>query len=95
MAGCLIGTAGILILTILCSVTGTISLQYNAFSIWLIPVILSVFIQCTAEELLRGYVPAVLEGSRKWDTIASVSGTLFIFHHSFNDLRGDFIPCSV
>jgi membrane protease YdiL (CAAX protease family) len=34
--------------------------------------------------LLRGYVPAVLNGRHRHDAVAFVSGALFIFHHIFN-----------
>ena len=48
-------------------------------------VIIPLFIQCSAEEiLLRAYVPAVVGRKHSWDVVCFVSGTLFIFHHIFN-----------
>lgn len=72
-------------LAFLAGVTNTVVFSFNEFEALILPLIFFVFIQCTAEEvLLRGYVPAILERKHRWDSVAFVSGTLFIFHHELN-----------
>ncbi len=83
--GLLIGAAVMLFLTFLTSISGAVTYSYQSFHFLIIPLIFFVFIQCCAEEmLLRGYVPAVLDPHHRYDAVAFVSGTLFIFHHIFN-----------
>lgn len=73
------------LLTLLTALSGAVTFTYNRFDWRLIPAILPLFIQCTAEEmLLRGYVPAVAGERHSWDAVCFVSGTLFIFHHILN-----------
>ena len=70
------------LLTLLASISGTVTFKYNRFEWQLIPVILPLFIQCFAEEiLLRAYVPAVVGEKHSWDVVCFTSGALFIFHH--------------
>ena len=83
--GLLIGAAVMLLLVLLSSVSGAVTYSYQSFSFLVIPLIFFVFIQCCAEEmLLRGFVPAVLDPHHRFDAVAFVSGSLFIFHHIFN-----------
>lgn len=83
--GLLLGFTCLGLLTLLAALSGAVTFTFNRFTWQLIPVILPLFIQCTAEEiLLRGYVPAVLKGTHRWDVICFTSGMLFIFHHIFN-----------
>ena len=83
--GLLIGTAVMLFLILLSSVSGAVTYRYQSFHFLILPLIFFVFIQCCAEEiLLRGYVPAVLDPHHSQDAVAFVSGSLFIFHHIFN-----------
>ena len=85
--GLLIGFAANGILASLAGISHTIEYSFNEFEPLVLPLIFFVFIQCTAEEvLLRGYVPAVLEKGHSWDSVAFVSGALFIFHHELNML---------
>ena len=80
--GLLIGFAANGILALLAGISHTIEYSFNEFEPLVLSLIFFVFIQCTAEEvLLRGYVPAVLEKGHSWDSVAFVSGALFIFHH--------------
>lgn len=72
-------------LTLLATLTGAVTFRFNRFDWRLIPAILPLFIQCSAEEiLLRGYVPAVAGERHGWDAVCFASGTLFIFHHIIN-----------
>ena len=72
-------------LTLLATLTGAVTFRFNRFDWRLIPAILPLFIQCSAEEiLLRGYVPAVAGERHSWDAVCFASGTLFIFHHIIN-----------
>ena len=72
-------------LTLLATLTGAVTFRFNRFDWRLVPAILPLFIQCSAEEiLLRGYVPAVMGERHSWDAVCFVSGTLFIFHHIVN-----------
>lgn len=83
--GLLIGSAVMLFLTLLASLSGAVKYSYQSFHFLVIPLIFFVFIQCCAEEiLLRGYVPAVLDPHHRYDAVAFVSGALFIFHHILN-----------
>ena len=83
--GLLIGAVVMLFLTLLTRLSGAVTYSYQSFNFLIIPLIFFVFIQCCAEEmLLRGYVPAVLDPHHRYDAVAFVSGTLFIFHHIFN-----------
>ena len=83
--GLLLGAAVMLFLIFLSAVSGSVIYSYQSFSFLVIPLIFFVFIQCSAEEmLLRGYVPAVLDPEHRYDAVAFVSGSLFIFHHIFN-----------
>ena len=66
-------------------------LRYDGFEWQLFPVMIPLFIQCSAEEiLLRAYVPAVVGKKHSWDVVCFVSGTLFIFHHIFNMMNSGF-----
>ena len=79
------------LLTLLASISGTASFVYDGFEWQLIPVIIPLFIQCSAEEiLLRAYVPAVVGERHSWDVVCFTSGTLFIFHHIFNMMYSGF-----
>ena len=72
-------------LTLLATLTGAVTFRFNRFDWRLIPAILPLFIQCSAEEiLLRGYVPAVAGERHGWDGVCFASGALFIFHHIIN-----------
>ena len=72
-------------LTLLGSILGTVTYKYAGVEWQLIPVILPLFIQCTAEEiLLRAYVPAAVRERHNRDVVCLVSGTLFIIHHMLN-----------
>ena len=83
--GFLLGFAFLGLATLLAVLTGTISFSYSRFEWQIIPILLPLFIQCAAEEiLLRGYVPAVLGRKHSWDVVCFVSGALFIFHHIVN-----------
>ena len=83
--GLLLGFLFLGLETAIVAATGTATFTFNRFSFWLIPVIIPLFIQCSAEEiLLRGYVLSVVGEKHKWDTVCFVSGTLFIFHHIVN-----------
>lgn len=83
--GLVLGGLAILLLTVLAWISGTVTFTYKRFDWQLIPVILPLFIQCAAEELLlRGYVPAVVGSKHSWDVVCFVSGGLFIFHHIVN-----------
>ena len=85
--GFVLGVLCIGILSLLGMVFGAITFSINGFDWRIIPVIIPLFIQCSAEEiLLRGYVPAVLKDKHSWDVVCFVSGTLFIFHHILNML---------
>ena len=82
--GLVLGFVWMSILVLATHLSGTITYHFNHFEWAVVPLIIPLFIQCAAEEmLLRGYVPAVMEGHR-WDTICFVSGALFIFHHILN-----------
>ena len=83
--GFLLGFAFLGLATLLAVLTGTVSFSYTRFDWQVIPVIVPLFIQCAAEEiLLRGYVPAVVGHKHSWDAVCFVSGALFIFHHIVN-----------
>ena len=83
--GLTLGLLAIGLLTLLAGISGSVTFQYNGFKWQLFPVILPLFIQCFAEELLlRAYVPAVVGEKHSWDVVCFVSGTLFIFHHILN-----------
>ena len=83
--GLLLGALFLGLETALVALSGTATFSFNQFSFWLIPVIIPLFIQCSAEEiLLRGYVLSVVGEKHSWDTVCFVSGTLFIFHHIVN-----------
>ena len=83
--GLVLGGVAISLLTFLASISGTVTFAFNWLDWQLVPVILPLFIQCTAEELLlRGYVPAVVGAKHSWDVVSFVSGGLFIFHHILN-----------
>ena len=83
--GLVLGGVAISLLTFLASISGTVTFAFNGLDWQLFPVILPLFIQCTAEELLlRGYVPAVVGSKHSWDVVSFVSGGLFIFHHILN-----------
>ena len=78
-------------LTFLAGISGTVTFEYTGFEWQLIPVILPLFIQCSAEEiLLRAYVPAVVGEKHSWDVVCFTSGTLFIFHHILNMIYSGF-----
>ncbi len=83
--GFLLGFAFLGLLTLLAALTGAVAFPSFRFDWQVIPVLLPLFIQCTAEELLlRGYVPAVVGQKHSWDAVCFVSGALFIFHHIVN-----------
>ena len=83
--GLVLGILAMCLLTFLAVVSGTMTFRYDGFEWQLFPVIIPLFIQCSAEEiLLRAYVPAVVGRKHSWDVVCFVSGTLFIFHHIFN-----------
>lgn len=83
--GFLLGVIAISILTFFAAVSKTVTFQYRGFNWRILPALLPLFIQCTAEELLlRGYVPAVAERNHRWDAVCFLSGILFIFHHILN-----------
>jgi len=83
--GFLLGFAFLGLATLVAVLTGTVSFSYSRFEWQVIPILLPLFIQCTAEEiLLRGYVPAVVGHKHSWDVVCFVSGALFIFHHIVN-----------
>ena len=85
LVGFVMGLASVGLLTFLAWISGAMTFSYAGLDWQLIPVIIPLFIQCTAEEiLLRGYVPAVMEKNHSWDAVCFVSGTLFIFHHVVN-----------
>ena len=85
VTGLALGILAMGLLTLLACLSGTVTYEYNGIEWQLIPVILPLFIQCTAEEiLLRAYVPAVVGKKHSWDAVCFVSGTLFIFHHILN-----------
>ena len=83
--GLLLGCVINCIPTLCSALTGGITFRFNRVTPMLLPLFVLVFIQCCSEEfMLRGYVPAVLGTGHKWDTVAFVSGVLFIFHHIGN-----------
>lgn len=83
--GLVLGIVAMGLLTLLAGISGTASFRYDGFEWQLIPVIIPLFIQCFAEELLlRAYVPAVVGKKHSWDVVCFTSGALFIFHHSLN-----------
>ena len=89
--GLVLGILAMGLLTFLAVVSGTMTFRYDGFEWQLIPVIIPLFIQCSAEEiLLRAYVPAVVGKKHSWDVVCFVSGTLFIFHHIFNMMNSGF-----
>ena len=89
--GLVLGIIAIGLLTFLASASGTTHFEYNKFEWQLIPVIIPLFIQCFAEELLlRAYVPAVVGEKHSWDVVCFVSGGLFIFHHILNMIYSGF-----
>ena len=89
--GLALGVLAMGLLTLLASISGTVTFKYNRFEWQLIPVILPLFIQCFAEEiLLRAYVPAVVGEKHSWDVVCFVSGALFIFHHVLNMIYSGF-----
>ena len=83
--GLVLGILATGLLTLLAGVSGTVTFRYDGFEWQVIPAILPLFIQCSAEEiLLRAYVPSVVGEKHSWDVVCFVSGTLFIFHHVLN-----------
>ena len=89
--GLVLGVAAMGVLTLLAMASGTTSFVYSGFDWRLIPVIIPLFIQCAAEEiLLRAYVPAVVGQKHSWDVVCFVSGALFIFHHGLNMIYSGF-----
>ena len=89
--GLVLGILAMGLLTFLAVVSGTMTFRYDGFEWQLFPVIIPLFIQCSAEEiLLRAYVPAVVGEKHSWDVVCFVSGTLFIFHHIFNMMNSGF-----
>lgn len=91
LIGLVLGILAMGLLTFLAVISGTMSFRYDGFEWQLIPVMIPLFIQCSAEEiLLRAYVPAVVGEKHSWDVVCFVSGTLFIFHHIFNMMNSGF-----
>jgi membrane protease YdiL (CAAX protease family) len=89
--GLVLGILAMGLLTLLAVVSGTMTFRYDGFEWQLFPVMIPLFIQCSAEEiLLRAYVPAVVGEKHSWDVVCFVSGTLFIFHHIFNMMNSGF-----
>ena len=85
LLGMIVGFAMNAVISLLAGATGTVRFTFNAI-LWQTPVlILLMFIQVTAEEvLLRGYVLEFMKDRYDWSASAFVSGTLFIFHHIKN-----------
>ena len=91
LIGLVLGILAMGLLTLLAVVSGTMTFRYDGFEWQLFPVMIPLFIQCSAEEiLLRAYVPAVVGKKHSWDVVCFVSGTLFIFHHIFNMMNSGF-----
>lgn len=83
--GLLLGFLFLGLLTALVAIGGIAHFKFNRFSFWLVLVIIPLFIQSSAEEiLLRGYALSVVGEKHSWDTVCFISGTLFIFHHILN-----------
>lgn len=64
---------------------GFVQYEFQGFSLWLLALFPCSAIVCLCEEmLLRGFVPAYMEETHRWDAVALASGALFIFHHVGN-----------
>ncbi len=84
LCGALIGFCANAVISLIAVFSGTVTVSFHAFSIFLIAIIPTVFIQCTMEEVLcRGFVPEYL---KKYNdpVIIAVSGICFILHHIGN-----------
>ena len=91
--GVFVGLALCGFVSMLAGLTGAVEYSFQNASPYLPALVPFVFIQCSCEEiLLRGYVPANMEGRHHWSDIAFVSGTLFIFHHTGNLREFQFSP---